>query len=136
MNSRSKIYAAMAAVFALGAVAGGGAVYAYTRSDYVLLASDDSGELRERRRFAALRRELDLDDTQGEQVRAILQRYRPERRNLLRAAFERCGKPLEEQKLKMDSEIRARLRPEQQPRFDALLEAQRERFPFAAKETK
>lgn len=127
MNAtRTKIYAALAAVFTLGAVAGGGAVYAYTRSDYALLASDDSGELRERRRFAALSRELALDDEQGDKVRGILQRYRPERRRLVKATFEQCGKALDEQKARMDSEIRVLLRPEQKPRFEALLKAQRE----------
>lgn len=131
-GARAKLVAAVAAVFLLGAVAGGGAVYAYTRSDYALLANDDSGELRERRRFAALKRELDLDDTQGEKVRAVLQRYRPERRRLMRATFEQCGKPLEEQKTRMDSEIRALLRPEQHARFEALIKAQSEHFPFAA----
>jgi hypothetical protein len=124
--TRTKIYAALAAVFTLGAVAGGGAVYAYTRSDYALLASDDSGELRERRRFAALSRELALDDEQGDKVRGILQRYRPERRRLVKATFEQCGKALDEQKARMDSEIRVLLRPEQKPRFEALLKAQRE----------
>jgi hypothetical protein len=120
-------------VFLLGAVAGGGAMYAFTRSDYVLLASDDSGELRERRRFAALSRELALDDAQGERVRAILQRYRPERRRLVRATFEQCGQPLHEQKLKMDGEIRALLRPDQRPRFERLQQVHREQFPFGTK---
>lgn len=127
MNAtRTRIYVTLAAVFTLGAVAGGGAVYAYTRSDYALLASDDSGELRERRRFAALSRELLLDDAQGQKVRSILQRYRPERRRLVKAAFDQCGKALDEQKAQMDSEIRALLHPEQKPRFEALLKAQRE----------
>ena len=134
MNAtRTKIYTALAAVFALGAVAGGGAVYAYTRSDYALLASDDSGELRERRRFAALSRELELDDAQSEKVRSILARYRPERRRLVRATFEQCGKPVDEQKAKMDAEIRSLLRPEQKPRFETLLKAQREHAPFGSK---
>lgn len=132
--SRTKIYAALLAVFSLGAVAGGGAIYAYTRSDYVLLASDDGGELRERRKFAALSRELELDHAQGERVRAILQRYRPERRRLVRAAFEQCGAALNEQKLKMDGEIRGLLRPEQRQRFERLLRAQREQFPFGTKQ--
>jgi Spy/CpxP family protein refolding chaperone len=131
--TRTKIYAALAAVFTLGAVAGGGAVYAYTRSDYALLASDDSGELRERRRFVAMSHELSLDDAQGEKVRDILARYRPERRRLLRATFEQCGKAVDEQKAKMDSEIRELLRPEQKPRFEALLKAQREHSLFGSK---
>lgn len=131
-GTRRKVVAALAAVFLLGAVAGGGAVYAYTRSDYALLANDDSGELRERRRFAALKRELDLDDAQGEKVRAVLQRYRPERRRLVRTTFEQCGKSLEEQKARMDSEIRALLRPSQHTRFEALLKAQSEHFPFGS----
>jgi Spy/CpxP family protein refolding chaperone len=131
--TRTKIYAALAAVFALGAVAGGAAVYAYTRSDYALLAGDDSGELRERRRFVALSRELRLDDAQGEKVRSILLRYRPERRRLVRATFEQCGKAVDEQKAKMDSEIRSLLRPEQKPRFETLLQAQRQHSPFWSK---
>lgn len=131
-GARAKLMAAAAVVFVLGAVAGGGAVYAYTRSDYALLASDDSGELRERRRLAALQRELDLDEPQAEKVRAVLQRYRPERRRLLRATFEQCGKPLEAQKARLDAEIRALLRPDQHARFEALLKAQRQHFPFAA----
>lgn len=129
-GTRARLIAAAAVVFALGAVAGGGAVYAYTRSDYAQLANDDSGELRERRRFAALKRELGLDDVQADKVREVLQRYRPERRQLLRATFERCGQPLEAQKTHIDAEIRALLRPDQHARFDALLKAQKQHFPF------
>jgi uncharacterized membrane protein len=132
--TRAKIYGAFLAVFLLGGVAGGGLVYARTRGDYASLASDETGELRERRRLSAFSRELGLSDDQSQRVRAIFLRYRPERRRLLRAAFEQCGKPLIDHKAKMDAEIRALLRADQQARFDRLLAAQRERFPFGSKQ--
>jgi len=48
----------------------------------------------------------------------------------MRTAMETCGKPLAEHKKKVDDEIRALLTPEQQQRFDQLLERQRERAPW------
>lgn len=127
---RFKGGALIAAVFALGGLAGAGITYASLRADIARLATDDSYEAREQRRLSALRRQLGLDDAQSERVRALFQRFRPERRRLLRAAFEQCGKPLREQKMKLDGELRSLLRPEQQHRFDELIQSQGERFPF------
>lgn len=64
------------------------------------------------------------------QVQAVLQRYRAERSRWVHAAFEHCGGELDEQKAKMDSEIRALLRPEQRSR--SALTAYTSQIPLAA----
>ncbi|MFZ5892616.1 MAG: hypothetical protein ACOY0T_16275 [Myxococcota bacterium] len=129
--TRLRVYLAFAAVFVLGAAAGGGAVYAHLTR--IFLAADESGELRDRRRLEALKRELDLSRAQSERVLQIFARYRPEHRKLVRAAFERCGDPLREEKQKMDAEIRAQLDPDQQRRFDEVVRIAREKFPYGPK---
>jgi hypothetical protein len=129
--TRGRLYAAFAAVFLLGGAAGAASAHAYvTRS---LLSSDDGGELRDRRRLEALRRELGLRSSQTERVREILLRHRPEHRKLVRATFERCGDELRGERAELDSEIRRELDAAQQRRFDELVREAHERFPFGPK---
>lgn len=129
-SARVRVYLAFLAVFVLGAVFGGAAIYAHTRPEYEALANDDSGDARERRRLAAFRREIGLDDAQADQVTRIVQRYRPERRHAIRSVFDQCGKPARDLKQKMEAEITALLNAEQRRRFEALQQTQRDRFPF------
>ncbi len=130
ISTRLRVYAAFAAVFLLGAAAGGGAAHAYvTRS---LLGAEDGGELRDRRRLEALRRELGLNSAQAEQVWDILVQHRPAHRALVRAAFERCGDDLRSERRQLDAEIRKELDARQQIRFDELIRATHARSPLGA----
>lgn len=127
MRTHVKGYAVLAGVFLLGAVAGGGASYAYVERHYAeMLARDDRGV--DDRRLRALGRQLDLSQEQRARIREISERHRSERRELMRSVMERCGNPLAEHRQKLEGEIRAVLSPEQQRRYDSILERQRERF--------
>ncbi len=130
VNARVTGAAVLAAVFALGAVAGGGGAYAWLRRDEAAGYSGDRPGMRDPRRLRALERELDLTPTQREQVRAILDRSSEQRRMLAQQMFERCGSEVRAQHDEVSAQIRALLTPEQQPRFDAVTARQRERFPF------
>lgn len=126
MQARSKGYAVLAGVFLLGAIAGGGASYAFAQRRHAAAAHEPRAE-QELRRLRALARELDLSGEQRDRIRAIAEQQRSERREAARAALEKCGVPAEEQRRKLESEIRAVLTPAQQARYDALLERRRER---------
>lgn len=127
MRTHVKGYAVLAGVFVLGAVAGGGASYAYVERQYAeVLARDDRGV--DARRLRALGRQLDLSREQRARIREISERHRGERRELMRSAMERCGDPLAKHRQKLEAEIRAVLSPEQQRRYDEILERQRERL--------
>jgi Spy/CpxP family protein refolding chaperone len=125
--SRWKSYAALVAVFVLGTIVGAGASHAHAQRRYARLLGDRP-EFLETRRLGALSRHLDLDDAQRERMRAIIERHADERRQLTRDVFERCGAPLRAQQAATDVEIRAVLRPAQQPRFDAIAKERRDRF--------
>lgn len=127
MNARVAGVAVLTAVFALGAVAGGGGAYAWLRRDE---AAGERPGMRDPRRLRALERELDLTETQRAQVRAVLERSSEQRRALTQQMFERCGAEVRAQHDQVSAEIRTLLTPEQQPRFDAINARQRDRFPF------
>lgn len=118
----------LAGVFSLGAISGAGVVYAVFQQRLAALLSEDRSEARDQRRLEAFTRELDLDAGQREQVQRIAERYRPERDKQARAMFESCGAPLLGVKDRMDGEIRALLRPEQQQAFDAMRERRQRAF--------
>ncbi len=127
MNTRRvKAHLFVAAVFLLGAAAGGGASYAYVERRHAALLRDDGGRGFEDRRIRGLARKLDLDDAQETQVRAILDQDRAQVRDLSRDMFEHCGQPLRDHKAKVDADIRAVLRPDQQARYDQLVDERRE----------
>ena len=117
-------------VFALGAVAGGAGVWAWTKQKYVDEATAGPGRRFERRHFRALARELDLRDEQRARIEEIMRQRRPEREKLMKEMAEKCAGPMKEHKAKVDEEIRAVLDPAQQKRFDELLEKQSKRFPL------
>ena len=122
MMERAKLkgYGALLLVFVLGVLAGGAGSRAMLQRRYAHLFRDRFSVF-EHRRFGALSHRLALDDAQEEQVRGILAKYGPARRELSRTMLERCGEPLRTQKAQMDAEIRALLRPDQQRRYDALV---------------
>ncbi|HET7541960.1 MAG TPA: hypothetical protein VFK05_18935 [Polyangiaceae bacterium] len=120
-RTKLKGYGALVLVFTLGILLGGAGSRALLQRRYKSMFRDPS-ELFERRRLGAIARRLDLDDAQEDRARAILAKYGKQRRVLTREIMTRCGAPLRAQKTQMDSEIRALLRPDQQTRYDQLIQ--------------
>jgi Spy/CpxP family protein refolding chaperone len=104
-----KGYAVLALVFVLGAAAGGGAVYSLTQRRHAAMLHDDH-EL-QGRRLNALARRLDLDADQKTKIGDLLDKDREDSKTLLR-----------DHRAEVDGQIRALLRPDQQTKFDALVE--------------
>jgi hypothetical protein len=118
-------YAWFGVTFLLGVVGGGAASHAYSERVYAPLVAGDREELRDARRLEALARQLSLDDAQRAQVAGIFERRRPERERRLAQMFESCGQAVIADKDALDAEIRALLRADQQPAFEAFLEHHR-----------
>jgi Spy/CpxP family protein refolding chaperone len=129
VNTRARGAAVLVAVFALGAVAGGGGTYAWLRRDDAA-GSDDDRVARGPRRLRALERALDLTPAQRERVGAIMVQSGEQRRQLAQEMYERCGDGLRARHDAVSAQIRALLTPAQQARFDVIAARQRERFPF------
>ena len=119
-RSKLRSYGALVLVFALGMLAGGAGSRAILQRRYAHLFRNPAA-LFDSRRLGALSRRLNLDDAQGDQVRAVMNKYSKQRRQLTREVMDRCGAPLHAQKSLMDGEIRALLRPDQQARYDELI---------------
>lgn len=117
--ARLKAYGLVAGVFFLGAVAGGSVTYAYARAETRGLFTGDR-EAFERLRLEALERELGLDAAQAAKIRGIFEQHREERERLGKQMFETCGEPLRTLRSRIDSEIKAVLRPDQVARYDAM----------------
>ena len=130
MNAKLKGALVLVGVFALGALAGGAGMRIWMQQERAEEITQGPGRRFERHHLRALERTLNLTREQRDQIEAIMQKYRPERNRLLRELSDNCGAPMKEHKQKIDSEIRALLNPDQQQRFDALLETQGKRFPF------
>ena len=113
-RTRLKIWLVLLLVFVLGGMTGTALTGLYRSR-----ASGSRSESRERaghERFERMRRELNLNEQQTAQVRAILDETRNEYRLLrteLRPRFE-------EPRLKARAKIRALLNAEQQQKFDVL----------------
>ncbi|HEY4105259.1 MAG TPA: hypothetical protein VGM44_15285 [Polyangiaceae bacterium] len=127
-RSRVRGLGALLLVFILGLLIGGAGSRAMLQRRYAHLFRDRYSVF-EHRRINALSHRLGLDDAESEQVRSIVSKYSPERRKLAREMFDRCGDPLRAQKGRMDVEIRAALRPDQQTRYDALVKESDSRMP-------
>ncbi len=108
MTPRLRAHAALALAFALGALVGGGGVYAALQRQQ----ARESRETRDARRLAILEQRLRLDPAQRASVAAVLERHREERRRA-------WGQ--------VDDEIRALLRPDQQRRLDAMIQERKGR---------
>jgi len=115
-------------VFLLGGIAGAGGAVAYLRHEVREFAAEP--RFRDRARVRGLTRMLDLTDAQRDRVKAILEKHASERETAFSDMIQRCGDPVKKQKAEVDAEIRAVLTPEQQPKFDALVKKQDERFLF------
>jgi Spy/CpxP family protein refolding chaperone len=127
-SSRLKAYAALGAMFVLGAVCSAAAYHALARRDDSQFFSGDRSTF-EARRVEAMGRELDLNRAQLDQVREIFQKHSEERRRLLRQEMETCGGPMNAHRERIDAEIRAVLTPPQRARFETL-RAERKRRLF------
>jgi len=130
MNAKLKGALVLVGVFVLGALAGGAGMRTWMQREQAEEITQGPGRRLERRHLRALVRTLNLTRHQRDQVETIMQKHRPERDRLLQELSDNCGAPMQEHKQKIDSEIRVLLNPDQQQRFDALLETQGERFPF------
>jgi Spy/CpxP family protein refolding chaperone len=127
VSARVKSYAALVLVFLLGALAGAGGAFAFVQHRYADFVRERGAT--DHWRMTGLTRELELDKAQEEQVRAIVTRHRELRRELTKKMFDECGGSVEQDRMQMDQEIRAVLRPEQQKRWDEVVAKRREHGP-------
>ena len=117
----------LSSVFALGAIAGVGALTAWHGEFRRDVAQFGLGP-RAARPMVAMMRRLDLTVQQQQAIGAILARHAPMRRAIMQDMAGRCGQELDREKSAQDSEIRAVLNPEQRARFDELAKRQHERM--------
>jgi hypothetical protein len=103
VKTRTKGYLVLVAVFLLGAATGGGASFALTQKRHAAILRNAGGPREPR--LTVLKRKLDLDADQEARVGVILHEHRGQ----------------------VDTEIRAVLRPDQQTRFDKLIEQRKDR---------
>jgi Spy/CpxP family protein refolding chaperone len=122
-------YLILVAAFVVGVACGGGAAFAYVAQKHAAMLRDDARGP-ETRRLRVLVRKLDLDADQEQRIRGILAKNRESVRELGRDMMERCGGSLREQKARVDTDVRAVLRPDQQKRYDELLEERHDRMWF------
>lgn len=122
-GSKLKVYGIFAIVFTLGIAAGGGTALAYAHHRHVSQIEND--RIFESRRLRGLSRKLKLDSEQEDRIADILADDQQESRKIGRDVIERCGQPLRDHKAAVDAQIRAVLRPDQQQRFDKLVEERR-----------
>jgi len=127
-RTKLKGYGALLLVFTLGILLGGAGSRAMLQNRYRSMFRDPE-KMFEHRRVGAISRRLKLDDTQEDRARDIFSKYGKQRRVLTREIMTRCGAPLHAQKVQMDSEIRALLRPDQQARYDQLVKDSEMRGP-------
>ena len=127
VSRRAYGYLLLGAAFAVGVACGGGAAFGFVAHRHAAILRED-GRAPETRRLRVLTRRLDLDADQEQRIHAILAKDRDTMRELGRSMFERCGEPLREQKTRVESDIREVLRPEQQRRYDQMLDDRRERL--------
>lgn len=106
VKTRTKGYVVLVVVFLLGAASGGGASVAFMQRRHAAMLRD-AGNGRETRRLTVLSRKLDLDADQEARIGTILHEHRGQ----------------------VDTEIRAVLRPDQQTRFDKLVEQRKDHGP-------
>lgn len=124
VSQRFQAYGLLLLVFVLGAGAGGGTVYSVMQRRHAAIVHEP--HFFEHRRLHSLKRRLHLDREQEHRVAEILAKHREESRTLGTEMVEHCGEQLRAHKAKVESEIRSVLRPEQQARFDELVEERRD----------
>ncbi len=126
---RLKGYALIAVTFLLGVATGGGVSYASLQHHYARLFRDRP-DIMESRRLGALAHRLDLDETQRDRIRAIMEKYASDRRRLTKEMFVQCGDKMKAAQDTLDEDVKKTLRPDQVPRYEQLAKERRERFGF------
>ena len=117
----------LSSVFALGAIAGVGALAAWHGEfgrDVAQFEFSPHGA----GPMMAMMRRLNLSVQQREAIGVIVAKHAPARRAIMQEMTGKCGQELEREKSAQDSEIRAVLNPEQRARFDELSKRQHERM--------
>jgi DNA-binding MarR family transcriptional regulator len=79
----------------------------------------------------ALQRLLHLTPQQHRAIARIFEREEPGRHKAIGEMMNACGDSVRRHKARVDAEIRAALRPDQQEKFDQLARRQNERFALA-----
>lgn len=128
-TTRAKAILVLVAMFALGALAGGAGVWAWTARQAASELEAGPAERLAGRPLRVLARELDLSPEQRAQLRELLERHHRERQEWLDRAGQGCGQKLREHQQRMFREMRQVLTPEQQRQLDLLLERHPGRFP-------
>ena len=116
-------YVLVSIVFALGVVVGGGGMLAWSQESHAAVLGE--GKAFQHYRLRALARKLDLDHDQRRRIAGILEDDGEVSQALGQDMVERCGQRLRDHKSRVDNEIRSVLRPDQQRRFDTLVEERR-----------
>ena len=111
---RWKPIAVLAAVFLLGAVAGGGVVRATALRDIEQTFRGPPREAHAHFRIQAMRRHLGLTDAQLTEIEALFADADAERQRLLST----CGPGLEELRARTEGRVREILTPEQRATYD------------------
>ena len=120
MKSKVRAGIVLLAIFVLGAATGVAGTYAMTRQRDAGLYSSESLEDHDHLRLRAMARRLDLDEGQTAEVRAILDRYREQRRALRDQLQESCLKPVAELRSQMEDEIATVLNADQRQQFERI----------------
>ncbi len=116
---RLKAYLALGAAFVLGGICSAAGYHVLVQRDLARLFAGDR-EAFEHRRIEAMTRELDLSTQQAASLKQIFRRHAPERQRLMQVTMTQCGAPMAAHRARIDAEVRALLRPEQRPRFEAM----------------
>jgi Spy/CpxP family protein refolding chaperone len=127
VKSKRVGYLVLATVFVLGVVVGGGAMLAWSQESHAAVLGGPAKNL-PRYRVRALSRKLDLDRDQQARIAAILEDDSEVTQALGQDMVQRCGQRLREQKGRVDNDIRVVLHPEQQRRFDRLVDERRRKL--------
>lgn len=116
--------AILVAVFVLGGAAGAAVTWAVAVRDLRATMENPRDDARAKFRLEAMRRHLDLDDTQVDKLEVILENASREKD----AAIEGCRPALDELRSRTAAQIDEVLTPEQQKKHAEMRQRMRERF--------
>jgi len=120
-SPRAKAALVLAAVFALGAFAGGAVGRVTALRELGRAMEGPPAEARAHFRLEALRRHLDLDDAQLAKIRTVIAWGDAERDTLMAT----CGPGLDDLRKRTDARVRDVLTEDQRKRFDELEQRRR-----------
>ncbi len=115
MTPKSRSTLVLIGAFLLGGVAGAFGMQAYHRMQFAHELAGPPDRARMHFRMEAMTRQLDLDREQRKKIESIFEEHEAERKK----TFSKCAPGFAKLRAKIDSEIRAVLRPDQQNTFDA-----------------